>query len=388
MRTAFNDFNTLAVSVTKRLMQAAITQATSRLRSQRRRTKKGVMPLVKTRDVLSAIDVLGLKRNGRSRWTGVARRCNVRVFDEQRTTKFKVTRREMSWDQAEQILGLYDAVSGSTPSNDLLGTPAVDSEDEAAFKRRAIRAGTPLPMERLSLSSPESDVGLQDAESDSAIDEPEYEEEEEEVSRDVDRETPERPTSTEPEDAAQEDVRERQTLEQFDQEARRQEEQALCSRLDMTMDKKDDSPSADESEDDDRQRLFNPVDDWRSWTEYHAEWEEHENPVPMASFIANQKPRATPAAHPRHLDSDASSTGSGSPRQSRRKRPAVIELQAQNPRSYAAIQGDIYSPLDDSHLSDVSPSDDEVNADIPTQSIEVGGPAQRPISQDAMDWER
>lgn len=41
LRTAFNDLHTLAVSVTKRLMQTAVMQATSRLRSQRRRTKKG-----------------------------------------------------------------------------------------------------------------------------------------------------------------------------------------------------------------------------------------------------------------------------------------------------------------------------------------------------------
>ena len=126
MRTCFNDFHALAVSVTKRLMQTAIIQATSRLRSQRRRSKKSVMPFVRTRDVLSAIDVLGMKRNGRSRWTGVARRCNVRVIDEQRTTRFKVKQREISWDQAEQILGLYDAVTmhSDVPS----AVPATDSD--------------------------------------------------------------------------------------------------------------------------------------------------------------------------------------------------------------------------------------------------------------------
>ncbi|KAL1648904.1 hypothetical protein SLS61_006634 [Didymella pomorum] len=383
MRTALNDFHTLAVSVTKRLMQAAITQATSRLRSQRRRTKKGVMPFVKTRDVLSAIEIVGLKRNGRSRWTGVARRCNVRVFDEQRTTKFKITRREMTWDQAEQILGLYDAVSRSTDADDLLGTPAADS-DEAAFKRRAARAGTPLPMEHLSLSNSDSNVELADADSDSASD---GSEDEGEVPTPLDRETPERPSSTEPEDAPQDEVREKQTLEQFDQEARREEEEALCSRLEMTIATKSKSPSVDGSEDDERQKLFNGVHDWRYWTDYRAVWEEHETPVSTASFIANQKPRATPAARPRDLDSDASSTASGSPQQSRRKRPAAIELQAQNPRSYAAMQGDIYSPRDDAHLSDVSQFDDEANADIPTQSIEVHGPAQSVSSQDAMDWE-
>jgi RNA polymerase I-specific transcription initiation factor RRN5 len=385
MRTAFNDFHTLAVSVTRRLMQAAITQATSRLRSQRRRTKKGVMPFVKTRDVLSAIDTLGLKKNGRSRWTGVARRCNVRVFDEQRTTRFKIKQREISWDQAEQILGLYDAVSGPSATDGLPSTPAADSENEAAFKRRAARAGTPLPMEHLSLSNSDSNVELEDAASNSASVESE---DKAKIPNHLDRETPERSSSAEPEEETRDDVREKQTLEQFDQEASRQEEEALCSRLELTIEPRRKSPSVDDFEDDDRHKLFNKVDDWRNWTEYCAVWEEHENPVPVASFIANQKPGVTLTTQHGDLDSDVSSTASGSPQRPRRKRPAAIELQAHNPRSYAAMQGDIYSPRDDAQRSDMSQSDDDADADVPTQSIEGNGVAQSISSQDAMDWER
>lgn len=386
MRTAFNDFHILAVSVTKRLMQTAIAQATSRLRSQRRRTKKGVMPFVKTRDVLSAIDILGLKRNGRSRWTGVARRCNVRVFDEQRTTRFKIKQREISWDQAEQILGLYDAVSGSSAVDELLSGHAADPEDEAAFKRRAARHGTPLPLEHLSLSNSDSNVELEDvaSESDSEL----SDDEDGEVSNRVKRDSADRLTSAEPEGDPQDAARTKQTLEQFDQTASRQEEEALCGRLGLTFEDKRKSPSINGSDDDYQERLFNKVDDWRNWTEYRAVWEEHETPVSTARFVANQKPRTTPAVHHGDPDSDASSTASGSLQQPRRKRPAAVELQAQNPRNYAAMQGDAYGLHDDAPRSDEFESGEDVDADVPTQSIEDSGPAQHTNSQDAMDWER
>jgi RNA polymerase I-specific transcription initiation factor RRN5 len=95
-RTAFNDFHRLVISVTKRMVQTAIIQATSRLRAQRLRGKKGLLPFVKTRDVYTAIDVLGMKRNGSERWRGVARRCGLKVFSSKTTPKGK-RRREVPW---------------------------------------------------------------------------------------------------------------------------------------------------------------------------------------------------------------------------------------------------------------------------------------------------
>ncbi|KAF1926985.1 uncharacterized protein M421DRAFT_6544 [Didymella exigua CBS 183.55] len=384
MRTAFNDFYTLAVSVTKRLMQTAMAQATSRLRSQRRRTKKGVMPFVKTRDVLSAIDILGLKRNGRSRWTRVARRCNVRVFDEQRTTRFKIEHREVSWDQAEQILGLYDAVSGPPTADQVLDQHAADpgSHGEAAFERRAARAGTPLPMEYLSLSKTDSNTALENtAESASVV----SDDEEEEDSHHEEQGT-ERPSSAEPEDIVQDGVPEEQTLEQFDQEASRREEEALCNRLELIIEMQR-SPIVDRCEDD-QQKLFNKVDDWRNWTDYHATWEEHETPVPASRFDAYQKLPTTPAAYLLDVDADVLSDASANSQQFRRKRRAAVELQAQNPHSYAAMQSDVYSLHENASRSDESESDEEADANVPTQSTEDSGLAQSTSSRDAMEWER
>ncbi|KAJ8105403.1 hypothetical protein OPT61_g10201 [Boeremia exigua] len=377
MRTAFNDLHDLAVSVTKRLMQTAIIQATSRLRSQRRRTKKGVMPFVKTRDVLSAIDVLGLKRNARSRWTGVARRCNLRVFDEQRTTRFKTKRREISWDQAEQILGLYDAVITPMADGADGGEPVSEPEDGQVFKSRAARHGTPMPMEQLSLSTSGADAETEDdpPESD-AVSSDGAADEDPGFVQGYSTEDATKIESREPEDQKPA----KQTLEQFDQQARQQEEEALCKLLGITPTVYI-PPNEDELEDEtDDEPLGTVVEDWRQWTDYHPAWEEYDSPIPDAKFEANQKPRATLSAARITLDSDASSTASPSPQRARTTKGEALELQPQNPRSYAAMQTSAYGTHDGPD-SDASRSDDDVNADVPAQSIEDAGLA------DAMDWE-
>ena len=396
-RTAFNDFHTLAVSVTKRLMQSAIMQATSRLRSQRRRTKKGVMPLVKTRDVLSAIDILGLKRNGRSQWTDVARRCNVRVFDERRTTRFKTKRREITWDQAEHILGLYDAVAAPSAGDGLASAPTVNTEDDNDFKRRAVRSGTPLPMEQLSLSSSDSvseidddnggyDSSLSDGMEDAIKHLPQT------------RDSQGRYTSGASGEAGRELVRDIQTLEEFDRAASRQEEEALCNLLGLSTSASrrlhsDDRPFDDDVDD---EGLITSADGWRNWTEYQAPWEELQTPIPTVNFIANQRPRETTSAitfdELRNVagasadDSDSSSFSSRSSQRIRHSNTGVVELRARNPRVYAAIQTNAFGNYEESQNSDTSDSED-LDADTPAQSVEQTGVARNGTLLETMDWE-
>ena len=382
MRTCFNDFHALAVSVTKRLMQTAIIQATSRLRSQRRRSKKSVMPFVRTRDVLSAIDVLGMKRNGRSRWTGVARRCNVRVIDEQRTTRFKVKQREISWDQAEQILGLYDAVT--THSGVPSAAPATDSEGEENFRRRAARHGTPLPMEKLSLSKSESDLGSDVDTGDGADESDTGGTDQDSVNEDA----TDRSASIDPEDAAQLDAHGRQNVEQFDQEARRQEEEALSTRLGFAVAVKSEAPDdclLEHDSDDAREALVTTADDWRDWTEYRAAWEEYPTVVPLSEFIANQKPRAQPYLVGAAVDSD-SSDGSRSARKSAKTGSSTVELNSQDPRKHAAMLSDAYGAFDSAPTSNSSDVD-SAEADMPAQSIEHAGTERGSGDYNAMDWE-
>ena len=98
---AFSDFYTLAVSITRRLVQSSIFFALSRIRS----LKSGgwdVTEWVRKEDVQTALDVLKLKPNSREFWKGAARRCTLDV----RSTVNPVNRQIglISYDEVEERL--------------------------------------------------------------------------------------------------------------------------------------------------------------------------------------------------------------------------------------------------------------------------------------------
>ncbi|OCL01723.1 hypothetical protein AOQ84DRAFT_272916, partial [Glonium stellatum] len=107
--TAFEDFQRLAISITQRLVQTAIFQAMSRLRAQDWRTSHSAKPFVRKRDVLTAIDILGMKQDSKDFWATTARRCGVLVYQENRP-KFnsspsrKNRRKPMNYDAVEELL--------------------------------------------------------------------------------------------------------------------------------------------------------------------------------------------------------------------------------------------------------------------------------------------
>jgi len=78
--TALEDFYSLAVSVTRRLVSAAVYVSMSRIRS-----KKAVMPwtrnLVRKRDVDAAVASLHLRGNKRAFWVGCPRRLQLEIWD-------------------------------------------------------------------------------------------------------------------------------------------------------------------------------------------------------------------------------------------------------------------------------------------------------------------
>lgn len=320
-RSAFNHFHAIVVSVTKRLVQTALIQATSRLRSQRLRVKKNSIPLVKKRDVLTAIGILGLKRDGQERWRGVARRCGLRVYEGKWSRyRHNRSRREVPWDQVERVMGPVE------PDVDPQTTDAEMSDDEdEEFRPKAARMGTPLPMERLALS--DSDDASPSGES---------------------------PPPT-PSSVKRESRRQAMSLEQFDQNRSREEERALCALLAFEPISRDNSSKSCEDSDgsiredgsaEDEEVVANH-DDWRSWTEYRAEWDELHAPISPAEFLANQKPAAVPPVlQPDTMATTGSSSNHDTDAPTRASRKATkpkplptIELEALDASAYARQQG-------------------------------------------------
>ncbi|QDS70814.1 hypothetical protein FKW77_004774 [Venturia effusa] len=103
-RTAFDDLHRLTVSLTKRIMHAALFQATSRLRARDNIERPLARdPRVGKRDVLAALDILNLKRSSFEHWATLPRRHKVDwVFQTDPSNRFK--NRQVTAAEAENYL--------------------------------------------------------------------------------------------------------------------------------------------------------------------------------------------------------------------------------------------------------------------------------------------
>ncbi|EMC96386.1 hypothetical protein BAUCODRAFT_122392 [Baudoinia panamericana UAMH 10762] len=113
-RTAFEDFHNLAVSFTRRLVQAVLFQSLSRLRaSDASRSNWQPKPEVRGVDVSAAVDVLNLRTGWNVYWATLPRRCGLELYTEDRrfmdgrpSTKTGV---KLTYDEVEEELRLTTA---------------------------------------------------------------------------------------------------------------------------------------------------------------------------------------------------------------------------------------------------------------------------------------
>lgn len=355
-RTAFKDFHTLIVSITRRLVQTAIIQATSRLRSRPTTTRK--TQEVKKRDVITAIDVLGLQRNAIDRWKGVARRCGLQVYVGAGSQK-----RHLTWSQVERRMNSLVSPYDEHNSDE-------DTTEPEDFRARATRSGTPLPMQ---------DFGLSDSGDGSAFsheqDGPDTDMDEQFGTINISGQLRSGYSSGAGDDMHLDHT---QTLEEVDQEASRREECVLLDMLGYQPEAKDGPTENHEPtrdiDDHSSEKVITSTDDWRDTFAYRREWEEFSSPVPPGSFLSNQKPLPSmPAPSSRsqctdgilNFRSDSSSSSEAGRR--RTKTSVEVELQTHGTNAYAALQGQ--GLHFEGNKSDMDYSE-AAEADIPTQSIE------------------
>lgn len=367
-RTALVDLHTLVVSLTKRILQISIIEATSRIRAHGRPIKKRVDLVLKTKDVLTAIDVLRLSRHSRERWTGVARRCGLRVHDG---TDRKYGR-DMSWNEVEDALGLYEKLPGFSSTDDETRSFTSEPADED-FRSRAGRSGTPLPSGRLSHTTSE--------------DEDESEQEHEDEISDAEGSHPDAASVLSPvsDTSLHNEVKtEEQTLEELDHEASREEERRLWNVLGVASP----FPKANPLKLEDgleglgtQQSRKNTMGDanWRDWIEYRAEWEGHDTPAPLSMFQANKKLHSSAPSSPHHHSAtdigdrtEQSSSGEDfrSGRRSKRRRVQKAEIPTRGARAFAALQERISVSEDREAGERMSELDGDDDAEMPVRSIE------------------
>jgi RNA polymerase I-specific transcription initiation factor RRN5 len=127
---AFEDFHSIAVNVTKRLVSTVIYCATSRIRS----TQAGAF--VRRQDVTAAVEILGLKSNSSSFWAKCARRNHMRVF---KTKKALSGADPMTYEEVEEQL-----THEHPPRLQMLSDTAVDpSHDEQASSEDEFNLAVP-----------------------------------------------------------------------------------------------------------------------------------------------------------------------------------------------------------------------------------------------------
>ena len=267
--TAFEDFHSLAVSVTKRLISATLFCTMSRQRAMASNLTKHAD--VNEDDVEAAVRILGLKLDSRDFWIGCARRCNLRVFDEEWSSF-------MSYEEAEKSLQEMRERSRSR---------------SVSRRARSVSRAQPEapPEDQPESESVSEDYGSEDdseARHESVISDQELTDylTETEVTASKtrkDRLLERAKTKLETERAHEKYV------EAFDNAQSRTEEQRLWALLGQT------APFEIKTEPMD---LSNPPkgnfrDDteqanWRNFLESRSQWETFETPVPTASFDSNR----------------------------------------------------------------------------------------------------
>jgi RNA polymerase I-specific transcription initiation factor RRN5 len=358
-RTAFKDFHALVVSLTRRLVQAIIIQTMSRIRAQGWRKHKGVAHQVRPRDVLTTVDILGLKRNAKNYWRHLPRRCGLIVFEA-------ASDKEVPWDEIEEMFCPNELDVDEEAAN---SDPISYTEE---FSLRAGRSGTPLPKAQSTFSE---DLETNDTNADDGDDYPPSDEYSE--TSNLDDELAELLW-----DSSEDEAAKVQATEAFDQEASRNEEHHLLgifgnsaapghspkeneygarSRNTESRSRKIRSKSSHKRVESPSRREYGTAlesADWRSWTQYRAVWEEHETPVPLAAFRANEKKHSSPRGP--QVTRDASPIDSAD--ESRHG-----ELPIRSTREFAAMQGRMYGSAYQG-----SESGQEDNAELPALSIEIG----------------
>jgi hypothetical protein len=94
--TAFEDFHSLAVNITKRLVSTTLFCTMSRLRA--RDSNKVKHADINSGDVEAALNILGLKSNSNKFWIGCARRCHLQVVNVDQEEQ------QMTHDEVEAAL--------------------------------------------------------------------------------------------------------------------------------------------------------------------------------------------------------------------------------------------------------------------------------------------
>jgi RNA polymerase I-specific transcription initiation factor RRN5 len=140
--TAFSDIHNVLVSLTRRMVHVALFQATTRLRATDSLQRNAAHhALVKRRDVLAALQIVGLKPNSFDYWASLPRRHKLNWFYQHHHGVSR--KREISREEAEKFLRMPLKRGWPGINDDLLGT-VVDATAGVADEQDEVESGQDL----------------------------------------------------------------------------------------------------------------------------------------------------------------------------------------------------------------------------------------------------
>ena len=267
--TAFSDTHTLAISLTRKLIQSSLFFAMSRIGTLGTSGYHTPKQHVKARDVEAALNVLGMEANGRKTWIATARKCRLRVYENVRHQK--VEGKRYSYDEVEATLskdsfGSRGRYRSRSAGNEDVSNPPTDKSSASSAED--------VPEESSSSSPDHSSTDKSDSSlSDDCI-----------SSTDLSSSSSSKQGSTKQRLEQAEDA----YLEASDQKASEEEEKRLWEILGEDPSTKMDLEPIDLPPVPRRAHREKLVD-WTTWIDYSMEWENFETPVAASSFAKNRR---------------------------------------------------------------------------------------------------
>lgn len=112
--TTLEDFHSLTLSITRRLVQTTLFMAMTRIRAKKE-LQPGVRGIVRQKDVEAAIASLGMVPNTHDFWKTCARRLRLDVFEEPPDREEDGDEEPLSYDEVEHALALEPTMPEQKP---------------------------------------------------------------------------------------------------------------------------------------------------------------------------------------------------------------------------------------------------------------------------------
>jgi RNA polymerase I-specific transcription initiation factor RRN5 len=279
--TAFDDFQSLAVSISKRLISTTLFCTMSRRRATHSAGAKNAE--VNLDDVEAALRILGLKENSHEFWIGSARRCHLNVYDIDEDTGREI---DLTYDEVETALRRTRRVPRSrsrSMSRQPLSRLPVSSVDDGTDRDN--------PADSIS-ESPQTDSDCVYGQESDLISQPSLEDDASDLSEGqvITRNSRlEEAMKMKAEEIKESRRVQEAYIEAFDREANKMEEERLWRLLRQTPPveiKLEPLQMPD--------RLKHSKSDvggvdWKDNMEYWSSWETLQTPIPEEMFVSNRK---------------------------------------------------------------------------------------------------